>query len=157
MKSYTFSLLIALATLSFVRPVHPTAFHNYVSFKGSKQGQFKGESRGKGGREDKGWFEIQGFELQGEVPVDANKPGAASGKRTHKPIIITKEMDGASPQLLNAHSTNEVFDNIVIQTLDDQNKVTKTITLTNAVISDLRKNGVIETYSFNYEKIESQQ
>ena len=153
MKSYTFSLLIALAALSFVRPVHPTAFHSYISFKGSKQGQLKGSST-KGGREDKGWFLIQGFELQGEVPVDANKPGT-TGKRTHKPIIITKEEDGASPQLLNAHSTNEVFDNIVIQTIDDQNKVTKTITLTNAVISDLRKNGAIETLSFNYEKIEA--
>ena len=147
---------MALVALSFVRPVHPTAFHNYASFKGSKQGQLKGESHGKGGREDKGFFLIQSFDMAGETPVDANK-GDASGKRTHKPLTITKEADGASPQLLQAHYSNEVFDNIVIQTLDDQNKVTKTIKLTNAVISDLRKSGAIETYSFTYEKIESQQ
>ncbi len=156
MKAYIFSLLIALAALSFVRPSHPTAFHNYASFKGSKQGQLKGESKGKGGREDKGWFELASFEMGSETPVDANK-GGAKGARTHNPIVITKEADGASPQLLQAHYTNEVFDNIVIQTLDDQNKVSKTITLTNAVISDLRKSGTMETISFTYEKIESQQ
>lgn len=167
MKSYTFSLLIALVALSFVRPAHPTAFQSYVSFKGSKQGQLKG-SKEKGGREDKGWFLIQSFDMQGETPVDANKGGAA-GKRTHKPLVITKEADGASPQLLQAHYTNEVFDNIVIQTFDDQNKVAKTITLTNAIISDLRKTNpgtdktaeakgaAIETISFTYEKIEAQQ
>ena len=154
MNRYTFSLLLVLFALSFS---HPTAFHSYVSFKGSKQGQFKGESRGKGGREDKGWFEIQGFELQGEVPVDANKPGAASGKRTHKPIIITKEMDGASPQLLNAHYTNETLESVIIQTVDDQNKSTRRITLTNALISDIKKNGALEDISFTYEKIETQQ
>ena len=153
MKAITFSILMALVALSFS---HPTAFHSYVSFKGSKQGQLKGKTSGKGGREDKGWFEVTSFELGGAVPVDAGK-GDAPGKRTHNPIVITKEADGASPQLLQAHYTNEVFDNIVIQTLDDQNKVSKTITLTNAVISDLRKNGTIETFSFTYEKVESQQ
>jgi type VI secretion system secreted protein Hcp len=157
MKAITFSILMALVALSFVRPAHPTAFHSYASFKGSKQGQLKGNSKGKGGREDKGFFQIQSFDLGGEVPVDASKSGSASGKRTHKPIVITKEVDGASPQLLQAHYTNEVFDNIVIQTLDDQNKVSKTITLTNATISDLRKSGTIEAISFTYEKIESQQ
>ena len=153
MKAITFSILMALTVLSFS---HPTAFHSYVSFKGSKQGQLKGESEGKGRREKEGWFEIQSFDMQGEAPVDANK-GGAKGARTHKPIVITKEMDGASPQLLQAHYSNEVFNNIVIQTLDDQNKVTKTITLTNAIISDLRKSGTIEAISFTYEKIEAQQ
>jgi len=156
MKSYTFSLLIALAALSFVRPVHPTAFHSYVSFKGTKQGQLKGESEGKGRREKEGWFECLSFEMKGEAPVDLNKVGP-KGARTHPPVVITKESDGSSPQLLQAHYSNEVFASIVIQNLDDQNKVSKTITLTNAVISDLRKNGAIETYSFTYEKIESQQ
>src|SRR5580698_4834214 len=157
MKSYIFSLLIALAALSFVRPVHPTAFHNYASFKGSKQGQFKAESKGKGGREDKGWFEIQGFDLQGEVPIDANKPGT-TGKRTHKPIIITKENDGSSPLLYRAQANNEILESVIIQIVGRPDSgageiVTKTITLTNAVISGLRKNGTIETFSLNYEKI----
>ena len=147
---------MALVALSFVHPAHPTSFMGYISFKGSKQGQFKAQSKGKGGREDKGWFEIHSFEMGSAVPVDAGK-GDVSGKRTHNPVTITKEADGASPLLFQAQSGNEVFDNIVIQTLDDQNKVTKTITLTNAVISNLRKNGTIETFSFTYEKIESQQ
>ena len=157
---------MALVALSFVRPAHPTAFHSYVSFKGSKQGQLKGKASGKGGREDKGFFQIQSFDLGSAGELKA-------GPRANRPInpsIITKETDGASPQLLQAHYTNEVFDNIVIQTLDDQNKVYKTIKLTNAVISDIRKtepttkerasetkDGTIETISFTYEKIESQQ
>jgi len=153
MNRYTFSLLLVLFALSFS---HPTGFHSYVSFKGSKQGQFKGESAGKGGREKDGWFLLSSFEMHSEVPVDV-KSGSPKGPRTHPPIVITKETDAASPLLLNAHSTNETLESIIIQTVDDQNKTTKTITLTNAVISDIKKNGALEDISFTYEKIETKQ
>src|SRR5580704_2426995 len=113
MKKYAFLLFLPLALLSFVRPaypthptrpdrpVHPTAFDTYISFKGVKQGQFKAAANGKGGRETQGWFKIESFDLQGEVPVDASQAGAGSGKRTHKPINIVREVDVASPLLLN--------------------------------------------------------
>jgi type VI protein secretion system component Hcp len=89
MKAITFSLLMALVALSFVRPAHPTSMTMYISFKGSKQGQLKGETKGKGGREKEGWFQIQSIDL------------------AHKPVVITKETDGSSPQLLQAHYTHE--------------------------------------------------
>jgi type VI secretion system Hcp family effector len=153
MNRYTFSLLLALFSLSFS---HPTAFHSYVSFKGTKQGQFKGESAGKGGREKDGWFLLSSFEMSSEVPVDA-KSGKPTAARQHNPIHITKETDAASPLLLNAHFTNETFESVIIQTVDDQNKTTRRITLTNALISDIKKNGALEDISFTYEKIETQQ
>src|SRR5580692_10785795 len=98
MKKYAFSMMIALVALSFS---HPTAFHSYASFKGKKQGQFKGETAGKGGREKDGWFELQSFDMGAESPVDAGK-GASSGKREHNPVVIRKEVDGASPLLWNS-------------------------------------------------------
>jgi type VI secretion system Hcp family effector len=153
MKRSAFSLLLVLFALSFS---HPTAFQSYVSFKGSKQGQFKGETAGKGGREKDGWFLVSGFDMGAVAPVDA-KSGKPTAARQHNPIHITKETDAASPLLLNAHFTNETLESVVIQTLDDQNKTTRRITLTNALISDIKKNGALEDISFTYEKIEMQQ
>jgi|HubBroStandDraft_1064217.scaffolds.fasta_scaffold624472_1 type VI secretion system Hcp family effector len=162
MTKYAFSLLlapVALFAFSFSHPIafHPTAFHSYVSFKGKKQGQLKAESTKAGSREKDGWFEIVSFEMGTEVPVDP-KSGTPKGARQHSPIVITKEVDEASPLLLNAHYTNETFETIVIQTLDDQkNKVTKTTTLKNALISEIKKNGTLESISFNFEDIQVQQ
>jgi type VI secretion system secreted protein Hcp len=150
-----FSLLIALVALSFSHPIHPTAFHSYASFKGKKQGQLKGEST-KVGREKDGWFEVVSFEMGTEVPVDS-KTGMATGKRQHKPVVITKNVDAASPLLLNAHGANETFETVIIQTVDDKNKVTKTTTLKNALISEIKKNGSLESISFNYEEVMWQQ
>jgi|ERR1700677_2580331 type VI secretion system Hcp family effector len=151
MTRYAFSLIFALFALSFS---HPTAFHRYASFKGTKQGQLKGESTKA--REKDGWFEIASIEMGTELPVDA-KSGKPKGARQHGPIVITKQTDAASPQLLQAHWTNEVFETIVIQTLDDNNKVTNTTTLKNALISEIKKNGTLESISFNYDDIVVQQ
>jgi type VI secretion system Hcp family effector len=157
MKRYTFSLLAAFALLAALSFAHPTAFHSYVSFKGTKQGQLKGSAPGKGGREKDGWFALNSFELGTEVPVDSKSSGKPAAARQHNPIHITKEVDAASPLLLNAHYSNEVFESVIIQTQDDQNKTTRRITLTNATIADIKKNGNLEDISFTFEKIESQQ
>lgn len=155
MKRITFSLMIAAATLVALSFSHPTAFHTYASFKGKKQGQFKGEST-KTGRAKDGWFELISFEMGSEVPVDS-KTGKPKGARQHSPIVITKEVDEASPKLLNAHFANETFETVIIQTVDDQNKVSKTTTLKNALISEIKKNGNRESISFSYEEIMWQQ
>lgn len=152
MKQYAFSVLIALVALSFS---HPTAFHSYASFKGTKQGQLKGETAGKGGREKEGWFELQSFSLGSSNAATASGKGGGSGKEGHSSVVITKEVDAASPLLLNAHASNESLESVVIQTIDDNNKVTKTVTLTNAIISEIKKNGTLESISLNFEKMES--
>jgi type VI secretion system Hcp family effector len=151
MKKSWFLLALSLVVLSFN---HPTGFKNYASFKGTKQGQFKGESnKGKSGREADGWFELQSFDLGGESPVDASR-SAAAGKGQHKPFTLTKEVDGATPKLLQAHVTNETLESIVIQTVNEQNQASKTITLKNAIISEIKTSGHIESISFSYDSMD---
>ena len=151
MKKSWLLLALSLAVLSFN---HPTGFQGYVSFKGTKQGQLKGESS-KASRRDKTWFVLQSFELGGESPVDATRSAGAS-KRPHKPFSLTKEVDGATPLLLQAHVTNELFESVIIQTVNDQNQVSKTITLKNAIISAIKTNGNLESISFSYDSLEQQ-
>lgn len=111
------------------------AFQKYLSIKGTKQGQFKGE---KNPLRNAKWIEILEFSYPVQAPRDANS-GQASGKRQHSPITVTKEWGAASPQLLNACTTNEVLTEVVIQVADNSKPgshetVVDTITLTNAVI-----------------------
>ena len=151
MKKSWLLLALSLSVFSFI---HPTGFHGYVSFKGSKQGQLKGESTNSA-RKDKTWFELASFDFGGELPVDASR-SAAAGKRTHRPFLLTKKVDDATPKLLQAHQTNELFETVVVQTVNDQDQPTKTITLKNALISSIKTNGNIESISFTYDAIEQQ-
>jgi type VI secretion system Hcp family effector len=163
MRAFTFSILMALVALfplSFVRPAHPTGFVGYISFKGSKQGQFKAASKGKGGREDKGFFQVESFDMAGEVPIDASQASGASGKRTHKTFSVTKEVDGSSPLLLQAHFSNETLESVVIELAGRPASgagevVTERITLTNATISRYTTDKGIENLSLNYETMTS--
>jgi type VI secretion system Hcp family effector len=161
MKAITFSILMALVALSFVHPAHPTSFMGYISFKGSKQGQFKAASKGKSGREDKGFFQVQSFDMAGEVPIDASQASGASGKRTHKPFSVTKEVDGSSPLLLQAHYSNETLETVVIELVGRPASgagevVTERITLTNATIARYATDKGIENLALNYETMTSQ-
>jgi type VI secretion system Hcp family effector len=149
MKKSWLLLTLSLAVLSFN---HPTAFHSYVSFKGNAQGQFKGEST-KSSRKDKSWFELQAYDLGGELPADASRSAVAT-KKPHKLFLLTKGVDDASPKLLQARTTNETFESVIIQTVNDQNQVTKTITLRNAIISEIKTSGNTESISFTYDSME---
>jgi type VI secretion system Hcp family effector len=151
MKKSWLLLVLSLAVLSFN---HPTGFQSYVSFKGTKQGQLKGESS-KASRRDKSWFVLQSFDFGGESPTDGARSAGAS-KTAHKPFSLTKEVDGATPLLLQAHVTNELFESVIIQTVNDQNQPSKTITLKNAVISAIKTNGKLESISFSYDSMEQQ-
>jgi type VI secretion system secreted protein Hcp len=116
------------------------SFHYYASFKGTKQGQLKGETI-KAVRSDK-WVELSSFEMGSEVPVDP-KSGKPTGSRTHAPVVITKEWGAASPQLLDAHWRAELFDEVVVEIVGrpDTGKgetVVERITLTNAIIQVAR-------------------
>jgi type VI secretion system Hcp family effector len=55
--------------------------------------------------------------------------------------VVTKEADSASPQLLQAHWTNEVIDSVILQFFrpgtGGKETVAERITLTNAVISKI--------------------
>ena len=69
--------------------------------------------------------------------------GQPSGKRQHKPIVITREPGAASPQFFTALLTNEVLKPVVIKFLRANvtgvSEVQQVITLTTPTISDFRQ------------------
>ncbi len=140
------------------------SFQFYTSIKGSKQGQFKGETKNTK-RKDK-WIELVSFEMNSEVPVDQTG-GGITGRRTHSPIRITKEFGSSSPQLLDAYWTNEVLSEVVIEALGSpkasgSENVAQRITLTNAQIVDIRPHvgrvaiggKALSDVTFTFEKVE---
>jgi type VI secretion system secreted protein Hcp len=89
------------------------AFHAYVAFKGTKQGQLKGESTKGQSSQKSGWKNkvVLSFEFGLQSPRDASS-GLPTGKRTHSPITITREVDSASPLLWQALCTNEALESV---------------------------------------------
>lgn len=85
--------------------------HFFVSIKGSKQGQFKGELHEAGHTAEIGGLRLS---MKLDVPQDA-ATGRASGRRQYQPLIITKEWGAASPQILQAAATNEVLTTVSLR------------------------------------------
>ena len=110
-----------------------------VSIKGTKQGQFKGESP-RQSAQDK--VEALSFSFEVASPRDA-ATGLASGKRTYKPLQITKQIGASSPQLFQALTTNEVLKTVTLEFMktnpSGEEYVYYTIKLTNATIASLRQ------------------
>ena len=79
------------------------ALNAYLTIKGSKQGSIKGSVTQKG-RE--GQIAVYGFQHSIVSPRDPQS-GLPTGKRMHKPIFITKELDKSTPLLMTALVTNE--------------------------------------------------
>jgi type VI secretion system secreted protein Hcp len=111
------------------------AYEAYLSIRGSKQGQFKGESP-KNERKLK-WMPILAFEYLVQSPRDV-ATGQASGKRQWSPMTITKEVGVATPQIYQASISNEtlVTAQIDFARPDGSGKevVYQTIQLTNGAI-----------------------
>jgi type VI secretion system Hcp family effector len=149
MKQYLFSLSLSLMAMSFA---HPPAGHSYMSIKGVKQGQLRAASNGKGGREADGWFEIMSYSM-GVASPTATSRTAANARSSHQTLSITKEIDASSALLSKALQTSEVLESVIIETLNDQKKVTLTITLKNALISELKVSAKTETVTFSFEGI----
>lgn len=117
------------------------AFQGYISFKGKKQGQLKAGSP-KAGRNDK-FTDVIAFDMGSSVPVDTNT-GEVKGFRQHKPFVVTVERGPASPQLLQAHWTNEVFDEVVMEMVNRtatgaKEQVIERITLKDAVLVSVHR------------------
>ena len=112
----------------------------FIAVEGTKQGKFKGESPVIP-------FKDQSRVLKfsyGLVSPRSLATGQPSGKRQHKPVVITREPGAASPQFFRALVTNEVLKPVVIQFLRGTvntgiNEVQQIITLTNPSISDFRQ------------------
>lgn len=147
------------------------ALNAYLKLIGQKQGQIKGSVTQKG-REGK----IMVIAVNHEIisPRDASS-GLATGKRMHKPFIITKELDQSSPKLYTALCNNENITEFELQFWTAQisaaggagtEKQHYTVKLTNAKIVDIKfsmlnnKNPELMRYAeyeeiaFTYEKIQ---
>ena len=107
-KNAVAALSAALAILSTTLPAG-AALNASLSLKGQKQGVIKGGSR-QLGREGT----ITVFAVSHGVASPHSHGGVPSGPRMPKPLVITKELDQASPLLLSALVSNE---NIVELTL----------------------------------------
>src|SRR3954470_1995728 len=79
------------------------ALNAYLKLKGAKQGAIDGSVTQKG-REGK----IMIIAVQHEI-VSPRDPasGLPTGKRMHKPFVVTKELDKSSPLLYNVLVNNE--------------------------------------------------
>lgn len=110
----------------------------YVSIKGTKQGQFKGESPNPNLRDK---MVALKFTYEVTSPRDA-ATGMVSGKRQHKPVVITKEWGAASPQLFQALVGSEPLAEVLMDFVGTDPKsgqeiLTHRIRLTNAAVINI--------------------
>lgn len=94
------------------------ALNAYLKLKGQKSGEIKGSVTQKG-REGK----IMVIAVSHSItsPRDAAS-GLPTGKRMHKPFVITKEIDKSSPLLYNALCTNENMSSFVLDFFEPSGK-----------------------------------
>ena len=87
-----------------------SAANIFLTLTGEKQGSIKGNVIQKG---KEGLIAAYAFNHEIAAPKDA-ATGMAMGKRIHKPVTITKEVDLASAKILSALMTNERLKEVVI-------------------------------------------
>jgi type VI secretion system secreted protein Hcp len=114
-------------------------FQAYVSIKGRKQGQFKGDST-EATRKD--WITVLAYSFDVVSPRDV-QTGHASGKRKYKPISFLKQWDAATPQLMEALATNEILESVIFEFekvgRDGKQYVYQTVKLTNATVAEVEQ------------------
>jgi type VI secretion system secreted protein Hcp len=146
------------------------ALNAYLRLKGQKQGEIKGSVTQKG-RVDS--IMVIAYSHDIVSPRDAAS-GLPTGKRMHKPLVITKELDKSTPLLYSALVNNENISEWKLQFWTPQlaaaggvgsERQHYTIELKNASIAaigqrmlnnkhpDLMKYAEYEEISFTYQKI----
>lgn len=125
------------------------ALNAYLTLKGETQGDIKG-SVTQSGREDSIMVIAAGHEILS--PRDAAS-GLPTGKRQHKPLVITKEVDKSSPLLYSAMVNNENITELKLMFwapkktgVEEQHY---TIELTNASISSIQMEMLNNKYPEN--------
>lgn len=119
-------------------PPDPDSVAGTVTITGAKQGAFN--------------TTLTGLSHEIISPRDPAS-GLPTGKRMHKPIVFTKQLDSTTPLLLNALVTNENLTSVLIGLLRNGQQVA-TIKLTNASVADYTDHGDTEHWALTYQKIE---
>jgi type VI secretion system secreted protein Hcp len=142
------------------------ALNAYLKMKGEKSGDVKGSVTQKG-REDT--IMVVAYSHEVLSPRDAAS-GLPTGKRMHKPLTITKEIDKASPILYSILVNNEKITEFELDFWRPSARGSEvhfyTVKLSNASIAEMREymldNKVpenmkfppMEVVTFTYQKIE---
>jgi type VI secretion system secreted protein Hcp len=147
------------------------SLNSYMTAKGQKQGEIKGSCEQKG-RENSMMIIAVSHEI---VSPRDSESGLATGKRMHKPLVVTKELDKATPLLHNSLVHNENLTEVVLKFYKPQIRATGgmgqevnhyTIKLTNATIAsitmrmpnnrhpELKQFETFEEIAMTYEQIE---
>lgn len=128
-----------------------------------KLGDIKGESTDQA---HKDWIIIQSMSspIMRATDSSSQTTGMASGKRQHKPLTITKELDKASPLLQQASANGKVFPKVEIHMQASDSGGSRATylkyELKNVIITSYQTGGSaagdtvpMETFSLNYEEI----
>ena len=130
------------------------ALNAYLRLTGDIQGEING-SVTQAGREDS--IMVIAFNHEVESPRNATS-GLATGKRQHKPLIITKEIDKSTPLLMNALTNNENLSEVILQFWRPSRSGKEfqfyTIELTNARIVDIHQEMLNNKYPENMQHAE---
>lgn len=125
---------------------------------GARQGDINGGSTLRG---HEGWIGVLALSHEIVSPRDPAS-GLPTGKRQHKPFVITKEIDKATPLLFKALTDNENVTTVLLEFFKTDPTTGKevtyyTIELRNASIAGIQTQGpaaeVREQVSFVYQKI----
>jgi type VI secretion system secreted protein Hcp len=120
-----------------------SALDGTIMITGAIQGSFQGPKGQK--------IELMSLNHEVVSPRDAAS-GLPTGKRQHKPLTITKEIDKATPLIMNALINNETLTEVLIGMRQAGGEV-MTIMLVNASVAERRQHGPRESVSFTYQKI----
>ncbi len=138
----------------------------YLTLKGQKSGPIEGPVTQKGREKS---IQVLGYDYEVMSPRDPMS-GLPTGKRLHKPIVIRKRVDQASPLLFQACTTNENISEFTMKfwrpSKTGQEEQFFTIKLTNASVASVKQfttdntsdEGINLPYgeevSFTFQKIE---
>jgi type VI secretion system secreted protein Hcp len=103
----------------------------YLTIKGAKQGDIKGDVTEKG---KEGTIAANSVSFQIDTPIDPAS-GTTTGKRQHQPITITKLIDQAAQKLCQALFNNEALTVTIAFWRKDGDKQYFTIMLENAIVA----------------------
>jgi type VI secretion system secreted protein Hcp len=140
--------MIAGATLLAMKPSFSLV--GLMKLTGTKQGDIKGKPSSTGAD----GMDITSFKMGSQAPLDPKSP---AGQKQHHLVVITKEIDAASPKLQTAITGGEVFRTVEIQlgkTNSNGKKSLTNVKLANATIAQIHKmDANMEEIAFSFQTI----
>ncbi|MEZ4438078.1 MAG: type VI secretion system tube protein TssD [Polyangiaceae bacterium] len=125
------------------------AFTSYMTIEGTKRGNVEGDSDQAPFEK---WIRVDAHSSTIAAPRDANS-GYSTGRRQHKPFVVTCPVDRATPQMTEMMCQNEVIKEMHLQVLrtnaEGTTEVWYEVWLRDANISNVRKESLNTQYPEN--------